>query len=100
MSHRVRYSPRAIDDLDELRAWIETQADFDTAARYLERVRARIDTLEKFPRRGPARDDLKQGVRTLSFEGRLIILYIIADRSVDILRVVSTARRQDALFDS
>ena len=100
MRFRVRYSPVAVDDLDALRAWIDSETDFDTAARYLERVRARIATLENFPNRGQMRDDLRPGVRTLSFEGRLLILYSASVESVDILRVVSTARDLRVLWDN
>lgn len=99
MSFQVRYSPTAVDDLDALRAWIDSESDFDTAAGYLERVRARIATLENFPHRGQARNDLRPGVRTLSFEGRLFIFYSASAESVDILRVVSTARDLRALWD-
>lgn len=100
MSFRVRYSPAAVDDLDALGAWVDSESDFDTAAGYLERVRARIATLENFPHRGQVRDDLRPGVRMLSFEGRLLIFYSASAESVDVLRVVSTARDLSLLWST
>ena len=99
MSFSVRYNQAAVDDLDALRIWIESESDFETAARYLQRVRTRIADLETFSNRGQEQKDLAPGIRTLSFEGRPVIFYTVTDACVDILRVVSTARDLGGIWD-
>lgn len=100
MTFAIAYRQIAIDDLDELAAWIERAADRRTADRYLARVRRKIDTLTDFPYRGVARDDLQPGVRSIGFERRLIIFYIVAGQTVEIVHVVNGTRDLPPLFDT
>ncbi len=92
MSHAVRLSPLAIEDLIGLHRWIAGRADRATADAYLDRVETRIAALAIFPDRGTPRDDLAPRLRTLAFERRLIIAYRVKDAHVDVLRILGTAR--------
>lgn len=98
MSHEVRLSRLAIDDLDSLHLWIESEADSRTADDYLGRLETRIAALAQFPNRGTPRDDLAPGLRTLSFERRIVIAYAVRGSVVMVLRVVSGARELGLLL--
>lgn len=92
MNYVVSLSPLAIDDLVAIHNWIEGEADWDTARAYVLRIRAHCDALNNFPHRGMSRDDLGKGIRTLSFERRIAILYRVGRRQVTIARILSVAR--------
>jgi toxin ParE1/3/4 len=53
--------------------------------------------LADFPGMGPARDDLRAGVRTFP-ERNYVILYRVVDDGVDILRVVDGRRDLKAII--
>ena len=99
MTHQVRLSALAIEDLAALRQWIEGQSDRQIADAYLARIEARLASLSDFPARGTPRDDLAPGIRTLSFERRLVIAYAVQARTVLVLRVISGQRELAPLFD-
>ena len=98
MTHRIALSERAIEDLAALRRWIAGEAGPAVAIGYLARVEARIALLAEFPNRGTPRDDLLPGMRTASFEKRLIIAYRVIGMEVQILRVISMHRDLNALM--
>lgn len=92
MTHEIRLSALAIEDLLALHDWIASQADRRTADAYLDRVEMRLAALGDFPERGTPRDDLALGLRTLSFERRLVIAYQVGEAQVLVLRVISGQR--------
>jgi toxin ParE1/3/4 len=92
VTYRLRFSQIARDDLIALHAWIEVEADAIVADAYLERIEARCWNLTEFPNRGTPRDDLMMGVRSSSFERRILIFYRVGSSEVEIMRVVSAAR--------
>lgn len=100
MTYTVRLARLAVEDMVALDGWIVAEARQEVADAYLERVYARIAKLRDFPFRGTPREDLGQGVRSLSFERRLIIAYLVIDDLVLILRVAGSQRDLSALFDS
>jgi toxin ParE1/3/4 len=89
VTYGIVLSEHAIEDLDDLHIWIAGEAGSAIADGYLDRVEARIAALSEFPNRGTSRNDLAPGLRTLSFERRLVIAYRIDDRTVLVLRVIS-----------
>lgn len=91
-THRVLLSALAIEDMVALHRWIAARADAGTADGYLDRVEARLAALDRFPDRGSPRDDLSSGLRTLSFERRLVIAYRVVGDAVEVLRVIDGAR--------
>lgn len=99
MNYRVEITENAIDDLKERLGWIEEKAGGAVAEAYDARIRARIYSLAHFPNRGSPRDSLKPGIRSLSFERRLIIYYDIEADVVRVLRVVHAAQDQSDLFN-
>ena len=84
----VVWHPRAARDLLALYDWIAARADPDTAYAYTSKIEAHAATLAQFPERGPPRDDLIPGLRTLIYRRRTIIAYRVTDSAVEVLRLV------------
>lgn len=95
----LSFHPQAEADLAALFRWIEAEAGADVADRYLARIEAKCATLTAYPNRGSPRDDLGVGVRTQSFERRLVIAYRVTGDQVVILAVANGAREQAVLPD-
>jgi toxin ParE1/3/4 len=99
MSYRVEISAPAHNDLVDVREWIMSETNAETAEQYIDRVKARLGRLTDFPNRGTPRSDLAPGLRTLSFERRLIIAYRVELEIVRIVRVVDAKRDLRRLFN-
>ncbi len=97
-SHVVRIGALAVEDLQALHAYIAAESGPRIASDYLDRIEAACRSLETFPARGRGRDDLAAGLRTLSFEGRVLIGYRIDGDVVTIERVLYGGRDVDAVF--
>ncbi|MHA6722208.1 type II toxin-antitoxin system RelE/ParE family toxin [Sphingomonas sp. RS2018] len=97
MTFQVTITPSAIVDLHAISRWIEDRADAIVADRYDARIRSVIAKLATFPQRGSNRSDLGEGLRSISFEGRILIVYRVTAESVDIRRIVHGARDIDDL---
>ena len=85
MTLKVEFTLAADGDLRAIYDWI---ADAETAVIYLRRIRAHCDQLADFPNRGASYDDLSSGLRTISFERRATIAYIVEPGVVRILRIL------------
>ena len=85
--YEVSFRPEAEADLSDLYDYIAGEAGIAVAGDYLERIEAACLSLETFPERGTRRDDLRPGVRTIGFERRATIAFMIAGDEVIILRV-------------
>jgi toxin ParE1/3/4 len=92
MTHRVRLSDGAEDDLFELAIWIGEQADRDTARIFVTRIREACDRLTSFPNRGTPRDDILPGLRSISFEKRTTIFYSVNNDEVVVIHVLHGGR--------
>jgi toxin ParE1/3/4 len=78
---RVDYQPSAADDLEEIVRYIAAQGSPLTAVRYGRRLKERCDAIGLAANAGTPRDDLAPGLRTVGFERRAVIAYLIqADR--------------------
>lgn len=92
MIRPVIITPTAEADLLHIAMWIAEHAGAEIALGYVDRVRTRTDRLQDFPYRGVAKPEFGDGVRSLSFERSLLILYRVEDAAVRVLRVVSAER--------
>ena len=88
----VRFERRARDDLKAIFDWI---AEGDVARAYLSRIYRRCDKLGDFPDQGSDRSDITPGLRTINFERRITVVYIVVPDTVRILRVLSKGQRVD-----
>lgn len=92
MTYDVQLSALAIEDLIALQRWVSAEANIPTADGYLARIEERIAALADFPNRGSPRDDLIAGLRTLTFERRLLIAYSVDGKIVTVQRVINALR--------
>jgi toxin ParE1/3/4 len=98
MSHRVRFMPRALADLNEIHDYIAPRGGATVADNYISRIHAFCMKLETFPERGTRRDDLAIGLRTLGFERRATIAFFVEGQEVWILRVLYGGQDVEGLF--
>lgn len=87
---RLFRTRRARQDLIEI--WEHVAADHPAAAdALLDHIENACSQLTNHPRLGPARDDIRPGLRYL-IVGDYVALYRIIDEGVDIVRVVHGRR--------
>lgn len=92
--------PAAEADLTELYHYIAEQSgSHERAIGYIRRIRAACENLKTLPEAGRSRDDLRPGVRILSFERRVVIVYLVlSSGDVEIGRVFYGGRDYEALI--
>ncbi|MBM3550977.1 MAG: type II toxin-antitoxin system RelE/ParE family toxin [Alphaproteobacteria bacterium] len=76
---RVIFTPLAERQIDALHARISENAGEKTADAYIERIVSYCICLATFPERGQKRDDLLPGLRTIGFERRATIAFVVAE---------------------
>jgi len=79
--------PAAEADLLGLYCDIAEDAGIDVAGAYVDRIEAACRTLETFPERRTRRDGIRPSLRTLGFERRATIGFLVKRSEVVILRV-------------
>lgn len=92
MTHRVVFLESAWQDFDEIYDRIADAAGPQTANDYLIRVENFCRNLRDFPDRGSPRADLKRGVRTVVFESRAVVAYVVDEAEVRIMRILHQGR--------
>jgi toxin ParE1/3/4 len=95
---RVVFSPEAEDQLVELYRYIATAGSPDTAAQYTEAIVAFCEGLVQFPRRGTARDDIRPGLRTVSYRKRTVIAFAVLDSTIAIIGIFYGGRDYAAIL--
>ena len=98
MNYRIEWHVLARADLFDIYDWIAEHADPQTAYAYTARIERRCESLSAFPHRGTPRDHLEPGLRSITFERRVIIAYRVEKDRVLILRLIRTARDIAAQF--
>ena len=78
---RVLFTASAERQLDRLHGYIAERASEPIADRYVGRIIA-FEGLSVFSLRGAARDDLLSGLRTIGFERRATIAFMVTDDAV------------------
>lgn len=84
---KVFLTPRAEADLDALADWISESGSPITAIEYVVRIRHYIGGLADFPERGKRHDEIKRGLRAVSFERRVTITFVVRPKWVEVERV-------------
>ncbi|HEX8192266.1 MAG TPA: type II toxin-antitoxin system RelE/ParE family toxin [Allosphingosinicella sp.] len=98
MAHRLAFRPAARADLAEIHAWVAARAGPDVALDYVLRIHEACHSLCDFPSRGSPRDDLAPGLRTVSFERRAVIAYLVEPSAVRIVRILHHGREVRRAF--
>ncbi|HNB16754.1 MAG TPA: type II toxin-antitoxin system RelE/ParE family toxin [Candidatus Obscuribacter sp.] len=92
----LEYSPNAERNLVEIENYITDKADAKTADGVVDKVLDRCDQLTDMPRSGKVRDEIADGVRSVT-SGNFVIYYRIRSDKVEILRVWHGSRDIAAL---
>jgi len=89
------YSRRAAKTLQSLQEYIALHNSEDVAIHYVERIKARCEKLLLAPEQGTRQDQIRPGVRTIGFEGRVTIAFRVTQRSVRILSIAYGGRQYE-----
>ncbi len=82
----------ARSDLFEIYEYLAARAGHEFGIRYVERIEKACEGLTEFPAKGKPRSDLGDDLRSLNFEGRAVVVYIIEDRTIEIVRIFHAGR--------
>lgn len=74
---KVDFTPLAERQLEDLYAYIADQASERTADAFVARIVASCKKLGRFPQRGTKRDDILPDLRTIGFERRVTIAFVV-----------------------
>ena len=93
----VIFSPEARDDLAALYGWIAAAAHPQTALDYIERIEIYCHGMSIGSERGTRRDDIRPGLRIVTFERRVTIAFTVGAARVTILRLFYAGRNWEDL---
>ncbi|WP_307272332.1 type II toxin-antitoxin system RelE/ParE family toxin [Labrys wisconsinensis] len=82
MPVQVIFTPLAERQITALHDYITGQAGQRRADAYVGRILSCCQSLSTFPQRGSRRDDLLPGLRTIGFERRVTIAFVVAADAV------------------
>ncbi|WP_244808622.1 MULTISPECIES: type II toxin-antitoxin system RelE/ParE family toxin [Caballeronia] len=100
MNWRIQFAPEALDQLRRLEARIANAGAPITAERYVDSIVDFCMTLQTFPARGVARDDLLPGLCVTHFRKRSIIAYTVETDVVSIIGVFYGGQDYEAALTS
>ncbi len=95
---QVIFTPLAERQIDDLHARISKRAGEKTADAYIERIVAYCMGFATFPLRGQQRADLLPGLRTIGFERRVTIAFVVTQEAVLIEGVFYGGQDFEATF--
>lgn len=97
--YKVRYREEASGDILEIyRCVYEVSLDPVTAQRFTGRLMTACERIGEAPFGGRPRDDLFPGLRTVPFEKRAVIAYLVGEDTVDVTNVFYGGRDYEALY--
>lgn len=85
MTGRITYTREAEQQLQDLDDWITEAASAEIARRFVSAVMDHIDGILVFPLAGRARDDVRPGMRTTTFEKKTLVAYALDESSDEIV---------------
>ncbi|KPF92689.1 hypothetical protein IP81_05725 [Novosphingobium sp. AAP83] len=87
----IRLAAAAFADLDQIDEYGATIFGKDRADQYSRGFSNVFDRLRRYPRSGPARPELGDGIRSVSY-GQHQVYYLVEERWVQILRIIHHSR--------
>lgn len=97
--YKVQYREEASADILDIYRWVyESSLDPVTAQRFTQRL---LDTCERIgdaPLGGRPRDDLYPDLRTVPFEKKAVIAYLVGEDIVHITNVFYGGREYESLY--
>jgi toxin ParE1/3/4 len=94
----VVFTPLAERQIDALFDYIAENGGERRAASYISRIIAACQKLAMFPERGTRRDDLLSGLRTMGFERRATIAFMVTADAVLIEGIFYGGQDFEAVF--
>lgn len=98
MSVQVRFSERAIADLQDIYDYVAPRGGERVARDHVAQIYACCLDFRTFPERGTRRDDLRPGLRLVGYRRQAIIAFAVLDEQVTILRVLHRGRDIDTVL--
>jgi toxin ParE1/3/4 len=96
---RVVFRKAALRDLEKIYTDIRDQNGSPVnALRFVERIRGYCEGLMDFPERGMRRDDIRPGLRIVSFERVIVIAIEVKGDKVSIGRIFYARRNYERLL--
>lgn len=99
MARQVVFSPESEAQLAALFRHVAREASPATALRFTQAIVVQCEALAALPHRGAPRDDLRRGLRTLTFRGRVTIAYSAEQAAVTIVGIFYGGQDFEALLD-
>lgn len=85
MTGRINFTPEARQQLHQLDEWITKKASAEIARRFVSAILDRVDGILEFPLSGRGRDDVRPGMRTVTFKKRTLIAYEVDDSNGELV---------------
>lgn len=85
-------------DLLEIFVYIAEQSDIETAEKFLRQLGTRFELVADAPKSYRLRPELRPNIRSCTYK-RYVILYQEVGKTVEITRVLHSARDIDAIFE-
>ena len=95
---KIAFTPLAERQTDRLHGYISQRAGEARADAYVGRIVAYCMGLATFPERGTRRDDLIPGLRTIGFERRVTIAFLVTADAVFIEGIYYRGQDFDAAY--
>jgi len=100
MSYRVVFSPEAEEQLAALYSYIAIAASPAIAARYTEAIVTYCEGLRAFPHGGTKRDDVRPGLRIISYRKRAVIAFAVDAEQVSIIGVFYGGQDYETILEN
>jgi toxin ParE1/3/4 len=95
----VRFRQEAVRDLLLIFFYVEELSRSTATARgFVRCIRERCERIGLAPSGGRLRDDLMPGLRTVAFERRAVIAYVVVEERVEIVNVFYGGGNYEALY--
>ena len=86
-------------DLQSISDYLAEVADEDVAATHDAQIKALCSSLTEFPHRGRPRDEIRLGLRSISFARFVTIFYLTFEKEVQIVHVIHARRDSASAFE-
>jgi toxin ParE1/3/4 len=87
MARRLIFTPEAEEQLATIFGYIAVAASVDIATGYTEAIIAYCERLRPFPHVGTLREDIRPGLRTVSYKKRVVIAFTADAEQVSIIGI-------------
>jgi toxin ParE1/3/4 len=95
----VAYRPSAVRDLTDIYEWIAASSSSPVIANlFIQRLYDAGARIGEMPYGGRQRDDLMPGLRTIAFERKAVIAYVVTQNTVTITNVFYGGRDFEAMY--